>query len=291
MRITIVLVVALTECFLSRISIGAPSRSSVRPGHLLPWEVIAEKHGEGSLFYRSENAYQSDRPTDMDSDEIGANSEFNIVCQPNRAITVKLPQGTNTQHSERIIADLAEYVDNFWLEIGKTTVCIEGDQIELSAGIQDEGFFRLSCDLKDRDDREHRFGAYVVVCSNWKKDILAFGRALKNEIEMNADPRLIRSCISLSHVEHMMEVASSASVMSRSALRVLADAVRSMQDFKADKYPDLVVGLNRIRLKRFEGAPTEEFAVIVPDGYTDSKPWPVLVHTDVTRAAVADSRG
>ena len=66
--------------------------------------------------------------------------------------------------------------------------------------------------IAEKFGEESRFYSDVK-SSNWKKDILAFCRSLKEEIEANPDPQLIHSSISVSHFDHTMEVISKASVL------------------------------------------------------------------------------
>jgi hypothetical protein len=86
-----------------------------------------------------------------------------------------------------------------------------------------------------------------------------------------------------------MEVISEASVLSDRVLKLLSEAVRSKKDFDAGKCPDLAIGLNKIRLKRFKGSPIEEFVILVPENYTSSKAWPIFVHTDFVRWGAKDN--
>jgi hypothetical protein len=143
--------------------------------------------------------------------------------------------------------------------------------------------------MKGSDGAPHNFDTYAIVCKNWKKDILAFCREHKEDIELNPDAQLIRSSIATSHFDRAMKLISKAAVLSEDVLRALNTAIKSKQDFDAGEYPDLVVGLNKIRLKRFAGSPIEEFVVLVPYNYTSSKSWPVIVHPDISRWGARDN--
>jgi len=139
--------------------------------------------------------------------------------------------------------------------------------------------------VEAQDGQLSNLETYAIVSRNWKKDVLSFCRKLKEEIEFDPDLQLIRSSIATSHFDHAMTLISETSVLSDKVLRILGETVQSKQDFDTGKCPDFVIGLNKLRLKRFEGAPIEEFVVFIPNDYTNLRAWPVLLDTDTLRFA------
>jgi len=257
---------------------------------LLPWQMIAEKVREGSRFCENKDLLESNPRAAISAVTTNSNRSCNYAYRSNQPITVKLPEGTtNIGSLRKIQINVAEYVEGSWRDIGKAVTSAGSDEMSIAGGIGKEGFFRLSFAIGTQGSQKHHLEAYVIVSGNWKKDILAFCRTLKEEIETNPDSQLIRSSISVSHCDHVMEVISEASVLSGEVLNALGEAVRSKEDFDAGRCPDLVIGLNKIRLKRFEGSPIEEFVIRVPDSYTSTKAWPVFVHTDAGRWATRDN--
>ena len=124
--------------------------------------------------------------------------------------------------------------------------------------------------------------------NNWKKDFFVFCRENKQEIEMKPDPRLIHSSLSVAHWDHVMEIASAEANLSPELLSALENAIRSKQASDRGECPDLVIGLNKLRLRRFPGAPIEEFVVSVPHSDEGSRAWPVFLEIDKQRLAARD---
>ena len=119
-----------------------------------------------------------------------------------------------------------------------------------------------------------------VTKGDWKKDLLAFCRFSREQIETNPDPQLIYSSIAISHFDNVMELVSKAPVLSKNILTALALAIKSKHSFDKNECPNLVKGLNRLILKRFDGAVSMQFAIHIPADYVSSKKWPVYIHVD-----------
>ncbi len=290
MRTGITLTILFLQTAVPCIGFEASEEFSGRRAYLLPWQMIAEKVCEGSRFCENKDLLQSNPLMGTGTITTISNRNYNYAYQPEQHITIKLPKGAaNIGSLRKIQINVAEYVEGSWRDIGKAITSAESDEMSIAGGIGKEGFFRLSSTIGSQDSQKRHLEAYAIVSTNWKKDILAFCRVLKELIETNPDPQLIRSCISVSHFDHTMEVISKASVLSKEILNVLNEAVRSKQDFDAGRCPDLVIGLNKLRLKRFEGSPIEEFVIFIPDSYTSSKPWPVFVQADVRRVAAKNN--
>ena len=290
MRTGIILTILYLQAAIPCIGFGASGEFSRRRAYLLPWQMIAEKVCKGSRFCENKDSLQSNPLRGTGTITAISNRNCSYAYQPEQHITIKLPKGAaNIGSLRKIQVNVAEYVEGSWRDIGKAVTSAGPDEMRVAGGIGKEGFFRLSFAIGTQASQKHHLEAYTIVSANWKKDILAFCRALKEQIETNPDPQLIRSSISVSHCDHVMEVISEASVLSDEVIKALSEAVRSKQDFNAGKYPDLVIGLNKIRLKRFEGSPIEEFVIFVPESYTSSKAWPVFVDTDVRRWAAGNN--
>jgi len=257
---------------------------------LLPWEIIVEKFGDNTSLWGGEHVINSSGPQNLATGAAKINRSGSYAYQPDQSITICFPTTTsNVDPLNKINVISAKYDKNSWQKIDKVNAISEQDAVKIVGGTNEEGFFKFSCAMKRRDGELHNFEAFAIVCRSWKKDILSFCREFKKEIELNPDAQLIRSCIATSHFDHTMELISEAAVLSDDVLGALSAAIKSKQDFDAGKCPDFVIGLNKIRLKRFAGSPIEEFAVLVPDSYTSSKPWPVFVHTDFGRCAARNN--
>ena len=249
-----------------------------------------EKFDDGTSLWGGEYVINGGGPQNQTTDTARINYGSSYACQPDKSITICLPTTiSNIGPINKISIISAKYDKNSWRRIGEAKISSEQNTVKIIGGMNEEGFFKFSCALKGRDEELHNFEAFAIVCRNWKKDTLAFCRELKEDIELKPDAQLIRSCIATSHLDHTMRLISKATVLSDEIFRTLSTAIKRKQDFDAGKCPDLVVGLNKIRLKRFEGSPIEEFVVLVPDDYTSSKSWPVFVHTDFGRWAVRNN--
>ena len=86
-----------------------------------------------------------------------------------------------------------------------------------------------------------------------------------------------------------MELAGKSSILSENILSALAKAVTAKGAFEKSNCPDLVRGLNKIRLKRFEGGLIEEFVVFVPETYNDSNAYAVHLYPDNRRSGARDN--
>lgn len=255
--------------------------------HLLPWSLIGKEFGESREFCsKSESGKDSRHRESAEPDKI-FDSGLSYIFQRGEAISVNLPSGEPTYNYPReILFNLGKWCADSWQSVGKVRAGIKSGQIMLSSGLESEGFFRLRFSVGAMDEQFLGFETYVVVCDNWKRDILAFCRSMKEDIEINADPELIFSSITVSHFDHAMEIVSRTSFLSGKILQALADAVQNKKKFDNGQCPELVVGKNKIRLKRFEGAGVAEFVVFVPKDYNDSKRWPLCVHVDPARWSV-----
>ncbi len=244
--------------------------------YLLPWHVIVEKIRTDSRFCSTAGAYKISR---LEGPKVSASG--NCCYEPSQTIAINLPAGAEINSSlERIEIDVAKWTEDSWLAVSQIIARVEPGGKELVCRLEDEGFFRLRYPVGTRDGRPLNFESYTIVSSNWKKDILAFCRTLRNEIEANPDMELYRCSIAVSHFDHTMELVIDASFASVDILKALTDSVDAKATFDSGLCPDFVLGLNRIRLRRFPGGPIGKFALVVPSDYDSSRRWPVLVDVE-----------
>jgi hypothetical protein len=126
----------------------------------------------------------------------------------------------------------------------------------------------------------------MAVAANWKKSLLAWCKKNKEQIEINPDPGLVYSSIAVSHLDNLMELAGKSQTLSENILSALSKAIKAKADFQNGNCPDFVMGLNKIRLKRFEGAEIAEFAINIPAEYDASHKWPIYLHADTLRLGI-----
>jgi len=203
------------------------------------------------------------------------------VYRPGEELIVELPGGM--QMTGRVDAGLSRWSRNSWQSIGNVSGKVTEGAVRISRGIKEEGFFRLRIGDEGGVGNGGDFVTYVIISSNWKRDLLAFCRREKDEIESNADAKLISSSFAVSHFDHTMEKVSEAELLSGEIVAALSDAVVGKRVFEGGECPEPVRGLNKIRLKRFAGADIGEFVVFVPADYDGSRKWPVLLSADPRR--------
>lgn len=215
-------------------------------------------------------------------------ANFNYAYKPGERIEIELPDWlTAVASGWKIKINVAKWFRDSWQNMNHSGVLTATDRIELSSGFESEGLFRLKVIKKTLDGQSVNFQTYIIISENWKKDILAFCRNLKEEIELNPDPKLIFSSIAISHFDNTMEMVSNSSFLSWKILKALSDALESKKVFEAGRCPDFVRGaLNKLRLKRFEGAEITEFVLVVSTDYDSSRKWPLFVHMERTDKAV-----
>jgi len=252
----------------------------------LPWKCIAEKVRQNCLFFATTYSDNAGKLYGNNSADSNSASGPDYACRPGYHITIKLPPEKMVSNSlHKVDINLSKWNDGLWQDMGRITAILESDRITLRPEFKGEGLFRLQF-TDVRTEHSANFKTYAIVSADWKKNLLAFCRRLKTEIETNPDPQLIRSSLSLSHFDHTMELTSKTSVLSQKILSALSDAIESKKAFDMGQYPDFVIGLNQIRLKRFEGSPVTAFTLFIPDTYKKSEPNPMFLHPDNRQWAV-----
>jgi hypothetical protein len=266
---------------LSEVGFGASGGFSKGPACSLPWPVIAEKVREGLLFCENRRSMDAGAPTGSGNTTASLTSDGSYVHRRNQTVSIRTPTLTAAgSPAKRIDVEVTKWENNSWRLLSVRNADSTAGEIRLVNGLNEEGFFKLQFAQAGQDGEQSGSEVYAIVCDNWKKDFLAFCRQWRDELEYNPDASLVFSSIAVSHFDHTMEMVGPSDVLSWEVLKALAEAVRSEQIFATGQCPDLVVGLNRIRLRRFEGAEVGQFAVFVPDSYDSSRKWPLYLYPD-----------
>ncbi len=239
----------------------------------LPWEIIAEKFDSKDPFCRAKS---KDGKTD---DFALAPDELTLILPSNN---IKIPQG---QTEAKL--NLSRWQRGQWADLSPVTANIDPNGLTVNSNAIAEGFYCLSV-VFDKSDFGKENDYYAVITADWKKDLLRWCQKNKEQIETDPDTQLIHSSIVVSHFDHVMELAIKSQVLSENIISALSKAVKAKKDFDNGNCPDLVIGLNKIRLKRFEGASIEEFVVFVSEAYNKSKPGAVFLHPDNRRWSAKD---
>lgn len=238
----------------------------------LPWEKIVQKFDEKAFCKTT---------TD---DEKTAN--FALVADGTKIIVptvVKLDQ----QQTEAKL-NLCIWRQGQWLELPASSVNIDPNGLIIDSNALKEGFYKLAIIYnEDQAAKENDF--FAVISPDWKKDLLGWCQKNKGHIETNPDPQLIYSSIAVSHFDNVMELINKSKVLSENILSALEKVIKAKKDFEAGSCPDLVIGVNKIRLKRFEGASVAEFVIKPPENYDSGKKWPMFVYADPRRVGARNN--
>jgi len=239
----------------------------------LPWEIIAEKLDAKKLLCRAKNKEEKTN---------------NYAFTPD-ALTARLTSNFRITREQTVPQlDLSVWRDGQWVELPTLSTNIDLNGMTVDSDAIKKGFYDLSTVFNGNNfDKEGEF--YAVVTPNWKKDMLSWCRKNKDQIEADPDPQLIYSSIAISHFDNLMELVIDSQVLSENVLSALSKAVKAKTDFKGGKCPDFLVGLNKIRVKRFEGSLVGDFVVYVPDSYDKSEPIAVFLHPDNRRWGAKDN--
>lgn len=260
----------LVVMFLYVPALAADSNSAGQNANKLPWEIIAEKFDTKKPFCTAKSR--------------DANS-INYALDPNVS-TVVLPSNIKMpKEKTEVELSLSKWQENQWAELSPITVQIDSNGLAIDINAIAEGFYTLSL-IFDKNDISKEINFYAVVAADWKKDMLAWCKKGKEQIETNPDSQLIYSSIAVSHFDNLMEITGKSSVLSENMLSALSKTITAKKVFSDGNCPDLAVGLNKLRLKRFDGSPVAEFAIHVPQEYSDANKWPVYMHVDPERWSV-----
>jgi len=256
---------------------------------VLPWAVITETAIAENQFCMHTDSNDDVSPHKKSSTLPNLDSEGNYAFKLNQSLSIRLTGDMDVDNiPQPIEIDVAKYTRNSWQDKGKVITNLEQARIRIPDGIDEEGFFKLSFDVKQKNgELSSAQQIYAIISNDWKKDILAFLQKLKYAVESNPNTELFRSSIAVSHVDYTLEMVGQTSVLSGKVLKALADMVVAQKTVNMGQCPDLVTcALNKIRIKRFAGAQIAEFVVYIPAGYTDSVKWPVYIRIDPLRMSL-----
>jgi len=258
-------------------ALAVSSSVSTEADCLLPWPAIAQEVHQKAHFC-SQTAGERARGGNETAELI---AEANYAHAPNRSLSVRLTElSAESTAAESVDVNIAKWQNNKWYSFAREKADFDGKQATVANAFNDSGFFRVRFILNGPGGATSTVETFAIVCGHWKKDILAFCRRSKEELESDPDPQLVFSSLAVSHFDHVMEAVSTSTWLSGRILKALADAVRSKEVFDTGQCPDFVVGLNKIRLRRFEGAEPVQFAVFLPENYDGSRQWPLYVYPD-----------
>jgi hypothetical protein len=252
----------------------------------VPWEVVTAVVGPrgGGLPVSDAN----DSPA-LAHPMRTVSPEQNYALKPRQTAFFQTPDATRIAATGgKLRVELSQWRDSSWKSARPVAVRMRDGRIQLVRGISDTGLFRICLSPSAPADRPWNVSFYAIVSENWKKDLVLFCQHHRQQTELNADPEMIRSSLVVSHWDHVMGLASGSQALTGRILNALARALESQQAFESGRCPDLVRGLNKLRLKRFQGAVIEEFVVFLPDHKAGSQAQPLVVHCDRRRFAPRD---
>jgi len=249
---------------------AAEDNAGKQDADTLPWKIIAEN-------------FDARRPFCMIKSEDGKTENF--ALSPDATAITLPPNIKIPQEQTEAELNLSVWRQDQWIEVSSLPVNIDPNGLTIAGSAIAEGFYNLSVVFdKTNIGKENSFLA--IITADWKKDLLGWCKTNKEQIETNPDPELIYSSIAVSHFDNIMELASKSKVLSGDILSALPKAIKAKTDFEDGNCPDLAIGLNKLKLKRFEGAAIGEFAIHIPQEYSDTNKWPVYMHVDPRRWSV-----
>ena len=235
----------------------------------LPWEIIAEKFNAKQPFCTS-----ASKDEKADNFAIGTNTPL-ITLPSNIKISEEQTEGK---------LNLSVWQEDKWADLPSLVGQIDPNGLTIDSNAITEGFCNLS--VFDKNDVAEENNFYAIITADWKKNLLSWCRKNKEQIETNPDSQLIYSSIAVSHFDNIMEITGKSRALSENILSALPKAIKAKADFEDGNCPDLAIGLNKLKLKRFEGAAIAEFAIHIPQKYSDASKWPVYMHVDPRRWSI-----
>lgn len=245
--------------------LAADDKANRQNINTLPWEIIAEKFDAKELFCTVKSKAGNNFALDTNG---------SIIALP---LNIKI-----FKEQTKAELHLSVWQQGQWTDFPPLTVQIDPGSMTVDSDAFTDGFYNLSL-VFDKKDVGIKNNFYAVVSADWKKDLFAYCRDCKEQIETNPDSQLIYSSIAVSHFDNLMELASKSSILSEEILKTLSKAITCKAEFEQGKCPDLVKGLNKLRLKRFEGATIVEFVVYIPDSLVVTSKIPLILDVDPRR--------
>ena len=203
-------------------------------------------------------------------------SESNYVFRTSEPIVIPVNQKPK---GKSIKVTILKWENNSWQKYGLRKAVFSDGQLEITSRVNQGGLYKLEFEISN-----NKYEAYAIICDGWKKLIFRFCRAVKDHLEINSDPQLLRSTIAVSHFDNVMELTADSEKLSSELFVALRNAIKARGNFDNGKIPDFVTpGLTKVRLKRFKADDVSEFVIYIPDDYSPDKKHPVVARVDPFR--------
>ncbi|MCK4887050.1 MAG: hypothetical protein KAS96_06650 [Planctomycetes bacterium] len=203
-------------------------------------------------------------------------SEDNYVFRTSELIVIPVNQKPKRKS---IKVTILKWENNSWQEYGLRKAALSDGQLEISSRVSQGGLYKLKFEISN-----NKYEAYAIICDGWKKVIFRFCRVVKDHLEINSDPQLLRSTIAVSHFDNVMELAADSEKLSSELFVALRKAIKGRGDFDNGGIPDFVIpGLTKVRLKRFKADDISEFIIYIPDDYSSDKKHSLVARVDPLR--------
>ena len=200
-------------------------------------------------------------------------SESSYVFRTSELIAIPVNQKPK---GKSIKVTILKWENNSWQKYGLRKAVFSDGQLKITSRVNQGGLYKLEFEISN-----NKYEAYAIICDGWKKVIFRFCRAVKDHLEINSDPQLLRSTIAVSHFDNVMELAADSEKLSSELFVALRNAIKARGDFDDGKIPDFVTpGLTKIRLKRFKADDVSEFIICIPDAYRPDVKHPVVARVD-----------
>ena len=246
------------------------------PGEIVPWTLIAEEYCQKTLDNR---VPPGNRKTLRDFDP------FSVYEPQKAAVITYAPEYYSDEHEIKI----SRWTGTAWKLSDQSVIRKQNSRLALPKGIAEEGFYKIQVTQDPQLSPNVDNSIFVLISHSWKRNLFAFCRKNRDLIETNPDSQLIRSCLAVAHWDHLMENLSVSKTLTGHLLALLNNAIQAQTAFNNNQCPDLVFGLNKLRLRRYPGDQIEEFVLCIPEHYDTSRSWPLFVHTDNNRWATRDN--
>jgi len=200
-------------------------------------------------------------------------SEDNYVFRTSELIAIPVNQKPDSKSTK---VTISKWENNSWQKYGLRKAVFSDDQLEITSRISQGGLYKLEFQISNNGHQ-----VYAIICDGWKKLIFRFCRGMKDHLEINSDPQLLRSTIAVSHFDNVMELAADSEKLSSRLFIALKNAIKARGDFDNGGIPDFVTpGLTKVRLKRFKADDVSEFIIRLPDDYSPDKKYSLVARID-----------
>lgn len=230
----------------------------------LPWELIAEKYDQEVLL----------------SEKSGEISVYSI----SKGLEIALNSPNQTGRSQTTFS-LQKWTSQQWNPLSTGSIAaMRGAGLQIDKDKLGKGFFKVL--FTNHDDLSRVNVYYFLVDPDWKKELMSYCRENKKNTETHLQASDISASIIRSHFYNLQEEIAKSRFLTGDILIRLSLTLKSRQQFEQGEIPDFVIGLNKLRFKRFEGAEYADFVLHVPEDYDPSVKWPLYIHVDPSRWGV-----